>query len=387
MGGAGWRAIALSIVALALTGCAGDVSTLDSPSPSSSSAQPIVDTTLATPKPLTSQLQTPEQLLDWMAANPGFWGMDVFDLHNHKEVFRHRRTDASPIAAARGIIVLGAYAEAVAAGTLKVDERVQVSDVERYNFPGADGGAHAAALADMTATGRIAGGALSLDDVAYAMLRWGDPAATDYLQSRVGGTTGTSTFARFRQVPNLDAIGPVYGERAAWATLPLPDWAALSAAQRANRASQLAVSTTPALLAALHLPTDQLQRQWALTTPADTPQEMARLMDELYNEKNLDPAAASLITRQLEWSLKAAPDIGTRFAHPGIVHGDIPGVVTETSYLVPVNADGESISLMFRGLPADVQAAMRASGVVSTFCLRLADDVVFLSAVATRIPN
>ena len=95
-----------------------------------------------------------------------------------------------PIASVAKIITLVAYAEAIAGGELNPSEPVLLTELERYYLPGFDLGAHRRALTQLRAEGRILSPeenqAVSLDDVAWMMIRHSSNAAADYLHARLG---------------------------------------------------------------------------------------------------------------------------------------------------------------------------------------------------------
>ena len=61
------------------------------------------------------------------------------------------------VASVHKVLILSAYARAVVAGRLDPAERVAVADIERWYWPGTDGGAHPAALEDWHDRGVIRG--------------------------------------------------------------------------------------------------------------------------------------------------------------------------------------------------------------------------------------
>ena len=90
------------------------------------------------------------------------------------------------------IIVLAAYADAVANGELDPNERVVVTDWELYYLPMTDGDAHLMGLkslgieADNLGFARDRELTASLDDLAQLMIYYSENAATDYLIMRLG---------------------------------------------------------------------------------------------------------------------------------------------------------------------------------------------------------
>ncbi|WP_431970150.1 serine hydrolase [Nocardia sp. bgisy134] len=78
------------------------------------------------------------------------------------------------------MVPLAAYARAVATGALDPQERIAVTDWERWYLPGTDGGAHD------TARTRLPGDTVTLDQMVSAMIRESDNAAPDYPRDRLG---------------------------------------------------------------------------------------------------------------------------------------------------------------------------------------------------------
>ncbi|MBN1261841.1 MAG: serine hydrolase, partial [Anaerolineae bacterium] len=100
------------------------------------------------------------------------------------------------------VVVLAAYAEAVAGGDLDPGEPVPVGDLERYYLPMTDGGAHAMGLeslglkTDAHGFARDASAEITLDDVARIMIHYSGNAETDYLIARLGVDSVASVMTR-----------------------------------------------------------------------------------------------------------------------------------------------------------------------------------------------
>ncbi|WP_367131046.1 serine hydrolase [Saccharothrix sp. HUAS TT1] len=156
----------------------------------------------ATAEPSTTE---PEDWLAWFRAHRQHVAVVLDDGRGGR--FAHRAHERQPLASAVKVVHLAAYAKAVDLGLVRPDEQVRVGDWEQY-YLGLDGGAHQAAL---TALGiPFANGVtaddpnhrVTLDDLAAAMIRQSDNAATDFLRHRLGEGLVRATAARW---PTLEA--------------------------------------------------------------------------------------------------------------------------------------------------------------------------------------
>lgn len=95
-----------------------------------------------------------------------------------------------PLISVAKVITLAAYAEALAAGELNAQETVPLTELDRFYLPNFDLGAHRRAVAELRAEGRLISPddnpAVTLEDVAWMMMRHSSNAAADYLHLRLG---------------------------------------------------------------------------------------------------------------------------------------------------------------------------------------------------------
>lgn len=250
-----------------------------------------------------------EGWLGRIAQDPGNISVAVDDGFGRSA--ERRIDDRQPIASAGKIVPLAAYARAVAEGTLDPQERVSVTDWERWYLPGTDGGAHEQARA------RIPGDAVSLDQMVSAMIRESDNAVPDYLRDRLGDRALIDAAAAggwHDYVPTTklgDAIrllDPEAGD--AWAS-----------ARRyvADPAYRSAVQSAP-------MPPYDAQAKWAETTPAASARQLASVHRSIATG-SFGPGA-NIARAQLEWL--PAPE---GFVAMGFKGGSYPGVLADAFYL------------------------------------------------------
>lgn len=323
---------------------------------------------------------TPDAFLEWLRANRSHAGFVAYALGEQNRAILLNPDEKFPLASTRKVLILGAYGLAVAAGRLNPAQRVDVGDVERWYWPNTDGGAHPQAIADWRARGRIdAMSTVSLDDVAWAAIRWSDNAAADYLLARVGGPGAAAAFASREGMVEQDPVLPILGEFAAWATVPLRMWRALTPARRSQRAEEIAASTNPTTIAHLFLPHDI--SGYVDASPAGTPRDWALLMSLLYDGRGLPDRANATIRRTLEWPLVAFPENRTKISRFGTKGGSLPGTITEASYLRPAGRPPVMIALFLRDLSSSDYASFRKTFVHQAFLAAIAGNRHFRDKV------
>lgn len=121
---------------------------------------------------------------------PGTVGLVAFQAGRADEGVYLNADRPMPLASVAKLITLAAYAEAIAAGELNPLEPVTLAELDRYYLPNFDLGAHRRAVGELREAGRIlspdSDPAVTLDDVAWMMIRHSSNAAADYLHLRLG---------------------------------------------------------------------------------------------------------------------------------------------------------------------------------------------------------
>ena len=307
-------------------------------------------------------------LLDWIADHPRKAGLAVYAGDRPLLRSADRRF---ALGSTRKVLILGAYARAAGAGRLDPAERVRVDAVERWYFPRTDGGAHPNAVADWTARGVLVDGTVPLDEVAWAMIRWSDNAAADYLLERVGARAARR-FGERHGMRRQDPLGISFGEYLAWTATSPARWARRSPGARAAAATAIARATPAPDAAGRRLPSIARQRRFAASSTAGTPREWARLMRDLDAGKGLSPAAHAIVRRHLEWPLVAFPELGSQLERLGEKGGSLPGVLTDALYVRAPGGAPAAATLFFNDLPPRIEAGLAKSGVQQELLLALA---------------
>ncbi len=135
-----------------------------------------------TVEPESTSLDTPAELVAYLRKHPDRYALAAWELGEEDGGVFHDPDSAWPLASTVKLEVLAAVAEALDHDGWDAGELVDPAEVERFYLAGTDGNAHSSAVADLKA--RDAG--RTLDDQLFAMLRFSDNAATDFVMHRLG---------------------------------------------------------------------------------------------------------------------------------------------------------------------------------------------------------
>ena len=295
--------------------------------------------------------------LEHFFANPNDVSLVVYQLGYEGIGFYHNADRPMPLASVSKLIQLVAYGNAVDAGTLDPMQPVTVEELERYYLPRSDLGAHNAALRELDTE------ALTLDDVAWMMMRHSANSASDYLHDLLGqdvieqtaielGMGGQSAvcpwIGRFltmgnptRTQPNTVAIDQLainldrYGHEVIWLSEQYTqDEAFRQTARRYWGNRQVSLSAQQVFI-------EQLETR-------GTTRDYANLRGQLVSKQ----AGNDLIRAHLGWPLARFASNQERYASIGYKNGTFPGVLTSVYYAEPFWADTPIVvALFYENLP------------------------------------
>ena len=263
------------------------------------------------------------------------------------------------------IVVLAAYADAIANGDIAPQETVRVADWESYYLPMSDGNAHLIGLkslgmaSDELGFARDQAAQITLDDLARLMTHYSENAATDYLIQRLGTERMTSILEK-AGIENHTPVGMTLGvalaaldhENPSFSPQALQDLAAASPDEQAaafDRLVQL-YTTDPKWRAAQidfmislkenaeSLDPEALLNNQVLAVqffPQGTAREYAQLMAKTASGRLISVEVSGIMQEMLEsvpgdWPLDLL--FYERF---GAKDGIAPGVLTMASYALP----------------------------------------------------
>ena len=148
--------------------------------------------------PQYAQMQSAEDVLSYLSDNPTSVGLVAYSVDvegdpdlSESHIF-HNADEPLPLASTAKIVVLAAYARAVAAGEIDSAETVPIAEWDQYHIPNANGGAHIASLNELGIKTDRNGYAqddtrtVTVGQLARAMIEHSDNAAPEWLIDRLG---------------------------------------------------------------------------------------------------------------------------------------------------------------------------------------------------------
>jgi D-alanyl-D-alanine carboxypeptidase len=123
------------------------------------------------------------QILQFIKKNPHKSSLAV--TYNGKNVVKYRSSKLMPLASTVKIIVSVTYAKQAAKGKINPNERIPLTELDKYAIPGLDGGAQAQWLQHLKDNNLIINGKVPLEEVAKGMISFSSNANTEYLMERL----------------------------------------------------------------------------------------------------------------------------------------------------------------------------------------------------------
>jgi D-alanyl-D-alanine carboxypeptidase len=122
-----------------------------------------------------------ERIVDFIKENPDRIAISLSQ--NEKALAEHNETKMLPLASTLKLIIAIEYAYQVADGKLNPNQKRSVSKLEKYHYPGTDGGAHKAWLNNLELE---KDSTFSLSEIAKGMIKYSSNANTEYLTELLG---------------------------------------------------------------------------------------------------------------------------------------------------------------------------------------------------------
>jgi D-alanyl-D-alanine carboxypeptidase len=346
----------------------------------------------------TGRLTTADGVLDYLAAHKADVSLASWKLGDEEHALLLNPDQPQPLASTVKILVLAAYAARVADGSFSPDEPVAVGDWDKLYLPGTDGDAHPTALKALAEKGQSKDGKVRLADVVWAMVRFSDNAATDFVLQRLG-QPAVQGIPALVQEPMLLPPRPLGGALLTWRgafdedpAVRLARWVEPDSgyAQETWRASaQLA--SDPAFRAGIlkSLSRDgiglDVPGQESFAAALDnrgSARAYARIMGRIYADRL---SGAALMREALEWPMKNAP-IRAEFDHLGTKGGSLPGVLTAAYYAMP-KSDGKPrvLALFIRNVPFRAWLELAQSFAQQDLERKLLSDDAWVDEVRQRL--
>lgn len=327
---------------------------------------------------------------------------------------QHQPRKETPLASMKKVVVLAAYAHEVSEGNLDPEEGVRVSEWERYYLPNTDGGAHPDALRKLgleTEENGAASGSraeVEVSDLAQAMIRSSDNAATDYLITRLGEDR-IQAVIEDAGLEGQEPILPLLGNFLLWFDLDSED-SDLSKQFSGERLKELRSLDEEEYAARVNSltrayaegeigdrwresgpPTGPLRYQedvtWELETRG-TAEDYARIMAGVSTGEFISQEVSGIMREHLDWPMEKKEN-KEKFLDFGAKGGSLAGVLNQATFAVPKAGDfaGETrVTVIFIGqMPASAWLGAQKSEGFDDFVLGLATDREFAEKVKREL--
>jgi hypothetical protein len=325
-------------------------------------------------EPEWADLPDEERLLAYLAAHPEDFSITAYQVDAAGLPVEGTRIDwradaPRVLASTKKIVVLSAYARAVEAGQLDPETPVSLEEWDSWYLPGLDGGAHEASYEKLGIAGTgIANdptAAVPLSDVARMMIEVSDNAATDVLLDRLGARVD----AEVARVPGQDPIPTLFGSTVAGLAADAPcaaDWAPFTGDAEARAAVSLPRRgfTFQRTMAHCHFPrgtTDSYAAVMAGVVRATSPHTVH-------------------MAEALDWPM-AYESNQARFEAFGSKGGSLPGILTEASYIDPVDDEPWVVALFMNEMSGSAWLGGMQSFAHQRLMVRIATDPAFRAEV------
>ena len=319
----------------------------------------------------------------------------------------HNPDQLMPLASTKKILILAAYAQAVAAGEIDPKTEVPIADWDHYHLPGVNGGAHIHALSDLQIETDEKGYALdptatvTLDDIAFAMINSSDNAAPDFLLDLLGADAVEQMMLTAGLTP--EPILPFAGMILTWQNSESPRLtkdalAELTALDR-DAYVDLVWETQEKFI---NEPWGIAERDWwrhekSTSNPhrlemiaanqldgQGTARTFAQIMAGVVTNTFVSAEVSTIMQQHLSWPMEF-PGNQANFETLGSKGGSLAGLLTGATYYVPLNGDFEDqprVAVLFmRDMPFAAWIRLSETFAQQMFERDLAIDATFVNEV------
>jgi D-alanyl-D-alanine carboxypeptidase len=351
----------------------------------------------------SSRLKTPEDLLEYIISHPQDVSLVAYEIGNSQKGIFYNADEKRPLASTIKILVLAEYARQVDRGILSPNELVNLSDFEIYYLPGTDGNAHPNALKALKIKAYInSTNQVELRHIPWAMIRYSDNAATDYLIERLG-RENLDKLIEYLKLRNHDTPLPIIGQFLTWNnqkiskifTERLNNYQAMNRKEYENEVylitkqwqhnHEFRIAEIKNTLSKKSLKFKEQQAMSQALNCRGTAKEYALIMERIYSNSLISQGADKIIRDYLEWQMEFAGN-QQEIDSFGFKNGSLPGIITEACYLKPTKAKKARVFALFlENLPAGVWFKMLQNDVQQDFEYKLLGDESFFELVRQKL--
>lgn len=319
------------------------------------------------------QLKTPESMMDYILENPEKVSIAAYRLDRPEHGLFLNADQKRPLASTMKILVLAEYARQVSLGMVASEERARLEDVELFYLPWTDGGAHALAVRDFKEKGYIdSQNTVLLEHIVFAMIRYSDNAATDFMLTRLG-KEHIEALPALLGLSQQDAVMPLAGMFLSWNNHRLKNpplerlkhYQSMTQVQYADevnfwtnewinneafRAAELDRLKQQGLgISSKH------QQAFSSLAPKGTAREYADIMARIYSGELISAEVSEIMAEFLGWPMAISSTVQENFDVFGTKGGNLAGVLTATYFARSKGAsDGTVLSVFYENLEGAV---------------------------------
>ncbi|TDB69033.1 serine hydrolase [Arundinibacter roseus] len=260
----------------------------------------------------------------------------IYWLRNDSVQIEKNGDQKMPLASTVKTIIAIEFAQQVAAGKIRPQDLIPISELSRFYIPDTDGGAHPAWLKHCQEKKLITQGQVPLLEVAKGMIRFSSNANTEYLMWRLGlnsinenlGKLGLSKHDSL--YPFVSALYVCSDENSAKGLRLMP---MSMYKERADKYFEMLKvdSTVKEKFTFAHL-SASVQRVWSDRLPGSTVQEYAGLMEKIQSRAYFDSTTQQTLETVMEWPMEAFDSNREKYARLGAKGGSTAFVLTYALY-------------------------------------------------------
>lgn len=165
---------------------------------------------------VAEQMRQPSDLLKYISAHPNKVSLVAYEVGARDEGIFFGADQRRAVVQVPSLLLLAEYSQRLEDGGLTPSDRVPLDSIGMYALPGAGKARHERALAQWKEDDQVfADSTVSLAQIVQAMVEFGDPAATDWLITRLGRETVHDLPGRWG-LPSSDPLLPRSGLYLTW---------------------------------------------------------------------------------------------------------------------------------------------------------------------------
>lgn len=270
-----------------------------------------------------------------------------------------------PLASTMKILVAIEFAKQASHYVLDINQKVSLSDLDKYYLPDTDGGAHSSWINYEKETGKISNDSVSMLDVAKGMMMFSSNANTEFLMDLLG----LENINRNYDLMGVKNYTPIYYLASSVCIYKAPkNTSEKKFLKQLNSLSQQQYIDATKLIhqqlklnpsfkktvVLSHLSVDA-QRMWTERLPASTTRGYARIMSILNNRLIYSERTYEILSKLIE-TLMQNPNNKKWLIHAGKKGGSTLSLLSEATYATLQNGDKVELAFILDNLkPGEMQ--------------------------------